>query len=128
MRCYRSVFPHVWPLTSAITDEIGVWLKDKVIHVHAKKVCGGVEVYFHSFLISALDGVRGQIHGRASSLTGKAPPLPGGPQTRPGLCREQKNLFLQIDRHETLRNGTVVFKSLPTFDEAYRRIGVQQFE
>jgi hypothetical protein len=32
------------PLTSAMIDEIWVWLKDKVIPVDAKKAYGGVEV------------------------------------------------------------------------------------
>ena len=37
-------FHTVRPLTSAMFVEIEVWVKDKVIPVHAKKVYGGVEV------------------------------------------------------------------------------------
>jgi len=67
------------------------------------------------------------MNGQASSLTGKSPPL-GGPQARPGFCREQKNLLLQIDQQETLMDSKVVLKSLSTFEQAYRPIKLQQFE
>ena len=38
----------------------------KIVPVHAKKDIKCVEVYFHSFLTAALDGVSGQLHATAA--------------------------------------------------------------
>jgi len=40
--------------------------QSKVIHVQVTKAHKGVEVWLHSFLILALDGVGGQLHDTAA--------------------------------------------------------------
>jgi hypothetical protein len=58
---------------------------------------GGVDVYIHSFLTSALVEVGGQLHARAALPPGKESLLPigqevGGPQSPSGRRGEEKIL------------------------------------
>lgn len=43
-------------------------IQSKFIHVDATKAYEGVEVWLHSFLIVALDGVGGQLYDAAALL------------------------------------------------------------
>jgi hypothetical protein len=47
----------------------------KVVPVHAKKDIKRVEIYLHSFVTLALDGVSGQLHATAALLKRKDLPV-----------------------------------------------------
>jgi len=49
--------------------------RDKVVHMHAMRAYGGVEVQLHSFLIWVLDE-GGQLRASAAWSLQKEPPLP----------------------------------------------------
>jgi hypothetical protein len=72
----------------------GVKPKRKFVPEHALKACGRVEVHFHAFLISAVDG-----HGRSAS--------------RPGLLITVENLSVSTE-YET---GVALEPCLVTYDE-----------
>jgi hypothetical protein len=49
---------------------------NKVVPVQVRKFCGGVEVYFHTFSTSAVDGDEWRLHVPAALPPGKKPPVP----------------------------------------------------
>jgi hypothetical protein len=63
---------------------------------HVMKTYKRVQVQFHAFLSSALDGISGQLHAPAALTPEKEPPVPTGkeagwPHNWSGCCGEETN-------------------------------------